>query len=181
MATIELTLEEALKIYPQFPEIAEKGFTKDELTCTSYKLFKTYESMRNETFPYPKKQAEAIIKLTKIRYILNEGWTPKLNNECLYIPCFHLVTYPNQVSLMSDFIDKVTIQYGNTELTQLLLGGYYEEIAGVIGNNISDSLLACRTPAIAQHMSKYFGKEIFEAVYGNYNIKWWNVKFKDLL
>lgn len=128
----------------------------------------------------------ALGKLSIIRKALNRGYEMKFTKGTIYYPYVFFIgkncnSYRNKFSegdfiRISDFIVdnvKYTLVGGST------IRGSYDGI-GSFRPNFADSrpwtgmsFLGCATEEIARHMSRYFAKEMFEAIYtGLVDFKW---------
>ena len=196
---VTLTLEKAKEFYNSgnaaLMEVALQAYTKEELTITEWQNIKTFEdackylglnmdfvnfalcNMENIEGGFGK-HLTAIYKMDIIRKALNGDWKPSLVEGRVYYPFveFYLAnkvkeaTNSNRWKLGPSFM-------ADGEKYTLIGGGYYCVGAPGVGNfldgdgyvNANAGLLGCKSEEIARHMSKYFMKEIFEAVYAQYN------------
>ena len=177
-------------------EVALQAFTKEELTIPEWQNIKTFEDaciaigMNLDNVIYDISHMEAaegnlgkhltaIYKLDIIRKALNgTDWKPSLVKDIVYYPFVRFypankakdATNSNGGKLGPSFI-------ANGEKYTLVGGGssYYSCGVGVGGFcrgfghvNAFAGLLCCKSKEIAQHMSRYFMKEIFEAVYAQH-------------
>ena len=194
-----LTIEKAKEFYNSgnaaLMEVALQAYTKEELTITEWQNIKTFEdackylglnmdfvnfalcNMENIEGGFGK-HLTAIYKIDIIRKALNGDWKPSLVEGRVYYPFveFYLAnkvkeaTNSNGCKLGPSFM-------ADGEKYTLIGGGYYCVGAPGVGNfldgdgyvNANAGLLGCKSEEIARHMSKYFMKEIFEAVYAQYN------------
>ena len=194
-----LTIEKAKEFYNSgnaaLMEVALQAYTKEELTITEWQNIKTFEdackylglnmdfvnfalcNMENIEGGFGK-HLTAIYKMDIIRKALNGDWKPSLVEGRVYYPFveFYLAnkvkeaTNSNGCKLGPSFM-------ADGEKYTLIGGGYYCVGAPGVGNfldgdgyvNANAGLLGCKSEEIARHMSKYFMKEIFEAVYAQYN------------
>ena len=176
-------------------EIALQAFTKEELTIPKFENIKTFEdackylglnmdfvnfalcNMENIEGGFGK-HLTAIYKMDIIRKALNGDWKPSLVKGKVYYPFVRF--YPankakdaansNGWNLGPSFI------FDGKKYTLVGGGGSCWSAYGVgnfVGGHgfVSDiaGLLGCKSTEIAWHMSRYFMKEIFEAVYAQYN------------
>ena len=174
-------------------EVALQAFTVEELETLKFTDIKTFEDavkalglniydveidleeFDNQRFEgNASKHLKAIYKLNIIRKALNGNWKPSLVEGRVYYPFveFYLTnkvkeaTNSNRWKLGPSFM-------ADCEKYTLVSGGYYSWGAPGVGNflegdgyvNANAGLLGCKSEEIARHMSKYFMKEIFEAVY----------------
>ena len=194
-----LTIEKAKEFYNSgnaaLMEVALQAYTKEELTIPKFENIKTFEdackylglnmdfvnfalcNMENIEGGFGK-HLTAIYKIDIIRKALNGDWKPSLVEGRVYYPFveFYLAnkvkeaTNSNGCKLGPSFM-------ADGEKYTLIGGGYYCVGAPGVGNflegdgyvNANAGLLGCKSEEIARHMSKYFMKEIFEAVYAQYN------------
>lgn len=125
----------------------------------------------------------AIYKLDIIRKALNKGWNPKMTEDTVYYP--HVQFYPagnkaKEAARNNGWDVKETFKADGEEYS--LIGGDYNSCCvglGTFGYGFGDvkacpGLLGCKSREIAQHMSRYFAKEIFEACYTHHigTYKW---------
>lgn len=184
-------------------EIALTAFTEKKLKEKSFKDIKTFKDacdvlgiplsplstilqmMKSHMYQYSKASVAAF-KLNIIRQALNQGQEMKLTKGNIWYPYTPFVTKKNTYfndEFKKGSIKKVTKFKVNKE-EYLLLGGraYYGGYAGLGCFNSLDGvgyshavvgLLGCASKEIAEHMSIYFAKEIFEAKYGDFvSYKW---------
>lgn len=122
----------------------------------------------------------AAIKLNIIRQALNKGQKMELTKGTIYYPYTPFVTrkstYYND-ELRDGSMVEVAQFMSNGEVYRLLGGhasnggytglGSFHPFYGV-GDSLADvGFLGCASKEIAEHMSRYFAKEIFEAKYGD--------------
>lgn len=176
-------------------EIALQAFTKAELTVPEWKDIKTFKdacyalnlfdnavvsdlNTLKERY-YEGKVSEhliAIYKLNIIRKALNGDWKPSLVEKCICYPCIKF--YPaneaaehaatNDWLLCESFITddkKYTLVGGDYCYCSTGLSGFNFGYGGIRHDL---SLTGCKSVEIAEHMSRYFAKEIFEATYANH-------------
>lgn len=122
----------------------------------------------------------AAIKLNIIRQALNKGQKIELTKGTIYYPCTPFVTrkstYYND-ELRDGRIVEVAQFMSNGEVYRLLGGsahygsdaglGYFYSSNGVGFSAAPVGFLGCASKEIAEHMSRYFAKEIFKAKYGD--------------
>lgn len=192
LRNLALTLEKAKEWYnsgsADLKEVALQAYTKDELEIPEWQNIKTFEdALRalglDDIFGYRAstpikiaKHLEAIWKLDIIRKALNGDWEPSLVQGSVYYP--YVRFYPvgqkareaassNNWKLGESFIadgKKYTL-VGGSYYCGCLHGGlaiFGHEYGGV---RLSLGLFGCKSREIAEHMSRYFSKEIFEATY----------------
>lgn len=193
-----LTIEKAKEFYNSgnaaLMEVALQAYTKEELTIPKFENIKTFEdackylglnmdfvnfalcNMENIEGGFGK-HLTAIYKMDIIRKALNGNWKPSLVEGRVYYPFveFYLAnkvkeaTNSNGCKLGPSFM-------ADGEKYTLIGGGYYCVGAPGVGNflegdgyvNANAGLLGCKSEEIARHMSRYFMKEIFEAIYAQH-------------
>lgn len=186
---VELTFEKAFEFYMKGGELkkfALQAFTEDE-----FKSFKHITSMvevlkvlniqpsefnniKEELEKFSKASAAAF-KLNLIKKALNLGHKMDFRCGTIWHPNPSLVV--NYVSDSEDYekeVAKVNIDgvvYTVTGGTAFYgcnngLGNYYSNSKEAF-SNADTAFLGCATKEIAQHMSIYFYREIFEAKYGD--------------
>ena len=191
---VTLTLQKAKEFYNSgnaaLEEIALQAFTKEELT-TKYTDIKTFEgackylglNMDFVNFDLCTMEnieggldyhLTAIYKMNIIRKALHGDWKPSLVKGKVFYPFVRF--YPantvkdtansNGWKLGPSFIfdgEKYTLVGGGCCGWSAYGVGNFIGCHGVVSANAS--LLGCKSTEIAQHMSRYFMKEIFESVY----------------
>ena len=193
-----LTIEKAKEFYNSgnaaLMEVALQAYTKEELTITEWQNIKTFEdackylglnmdfvnfalcNMENIEGGFGK-HLTAIYKMDIIRKALNGDWKPSLVEGRVYYPFveFYLAnkvkeaTNSNGCKLGPSFM-------ADGEKYTLVSSGYsycYGYGVGIFcgcaeGVDANAGLLCCKSEEIAQHMSRYFMKEIFEAIYAQH-------------
>ena len=191
---VTLTLEKAKEFYNSgntaLREVALQAFTKEELAIPKWQNIRTFEDAYRTLgmdLPYLKVDPSvgnsiadhlyAICKLDIIRRALNGNWKPSLVEDIVYYPFVRFypankakdATNSNGGKLGPSFI-------ADGEKYTLVGGGYYCWGAPGVGNflegdghaNANAGLLGCKSEEIARHMSRYFMKEIFEAIYAQH-------------
>lgn len=193
---ITLTLDKAKEFYNSgneaLKEVALQAYTEDELTVLEWQNIKTFEDACKALgvsttsyieIPYTAGQGianhlHAIYKLDIIRRALNQGWNPKMTEGTVYYP--YVRFYPagrkarevasnNNWKLGESFIadgEKYTLIGGLCNSYSSGGLAYFGFGYGVVRPN--RGLLGCKSKEIAEHMSYYFSKEIFEAVYAHH-------------
>lgn len=185
-----LTIEKAKEFYNSgnaaLMEVALQAYTKEELTIPKFENIKTFEdackylglnmdfvnfalcNMENIEGGFGK-HLTAIYKMDIIRKALNGDWKPSLVKGKVFYPFVRF--YP--ANKAKDAADSNGWKLGPSFMTDgekytLVSSGYsYCYGYGVV--SVNAGLLGCKSAEIAWHMSKYFMKEIFEAVYAQYN------------
>lgn len=178
-------------------EVALQAYTAEELTIPEWKNIKTFEDACYELAMHPytvinrniraieesgiedsmKKHLIAVYKLDIIRKALNRGWKPKMTDGTIYYTCVRF--YPagekaKEAARSEGWYVKETFKADGQKYS--LVGGYCSCVDGLglfrlsgFGDvSISLGLLGCKSREIAQHMSRYFAKEIFEACYAHH-------------
>ena len=195
---VTLSLQKAKEFYNSgndaLKEVALQAFTKEELTNPEYTNIKTFEgACRAIGIVYRAdcdliylsrvegnlgKHLTAIYKMDIILKALNGDWKPILVKGKVFYPFVRF--YPankakdaansNGWNLGPSFI------FDGKKYTLVGAAGSCWSAYGVgnfVGGHgfVSDiaGLLGCKSTEIAWHMSRYFMKEIFEAVYAQYN------------
>lgn len=122
----------------------------------------------------------AAIKLNIIRQALNKGQKMELTKGTIFYPYTPFITrkstYFNN-ELRDGSMVEVAQFMSNGEVYRLLGGyadyggragvGHFYPIPGVGDSYANVGFLGCASKKIAEHMSRYFAKEIFEAKYGD--------------
>jgi hypothetical protein len=200
--TIEITIDTAKDWYRSNIEclktLALQAFTEEELEEKEFEKIKSFEDALeklgisigdNKVYidtlsKFPNSEhLIAIYKLDIIRKALNgSDFKPSLVDGKFYYPCIRFYKdYDIAVEVANDncslLCDKIKIDGTN----YYLVGGDWSNGYSGLSNFYQDygianaglGLLNCKSQEIAQHMSKYFAKEIFEALYlQNGNYKW---------
>lgn len=194
---VTLTLEKAKEFYNSgnaaLMEVALQAFTKEELTIPKFEDIKTFKDalhalgMYRVFGQYPSNISEmayfnhidAISKIDIIRKALNGNWKPSLiKKDIVYYPFVRFypankakdVANSNRGKLGPSFIadgEKYTLVGGGSSYYScgIGVGGFCRGVGHV---NAFAGLLCCKSKEIAQHMSRYFMKEIFEAIYAQH-------------
>lgn len=191
---VTITLEKAKEWYKgcnsSLKEIALQAFTKEELEEFNFKNIITFcDAMQalhlNSTdvlsalanLKVVSKASTASFKLNIIRRALNKGKKMDFKKGTIWYPYTPAVLPNNSYCKDSYEVEVAKVKIGCDTFS--LLGGcaYNVAYAGLGGFNsdygVATSLanvgfLGCATKEIAQHMGKYFSKEIFEAKYGDH-------------
>ena len=194
---ITLTLEKAKEFYNSgndaLKEVALQAFTKEELTNPEYTNIKTFEgACRAIGIVYRTdcdlnylsrvegnlgKHLTAIYKMDIIRKALNGNWNPSLVEGKVFYPFveFYLANKVKEATNSNGWKLGPSFMADGEKYT-LVGGGYYCWGAPGVGNfleidghvNANAGLLCCKSIEIAKHMSRYFMKEIFEAIYAQH-------------
>lgn len=189
---VNVTLEKAMEWYKKggdLKEVALQAFTEDELKSASFKCITTMAdvlcalNIDNGEFTHALKHLEkhskasaAAYKLNLIRRALNLGQKMDFKKGTIWYPYTPAVPPNNSYCKDSWEVEVAKVRIGCDTFT--LLGGHADYSADVglgsfaSSNGVANSFdivgfLGCATKEIAQHMGKYFGKEIFEAKYGD--------------
>lgn len=192
---ISLTIEKAKEFYNSgntaLMDVALLAFTKEELTIPEWQNIKTFEdackylglNMDFVNFALCNmeniegglgKHLTAIYKMDIIRKALNGDWKPILVKGKVFYPFVRFypankakdVANSNGWNLGPSFIAngvKYTMVGGGCSCWSADGVGNFIGGHGVVSANAG--LLGCKSTEIALHMSRYFMKEIFEAVY----------------
>lgn len=181
---VTLTLDKAREFYNSgnnaLKEIALQAFTKGELKTPKYSNIKTFEDavaalglcicdvemdldgLDNHGFEAnTSEHLKAIYKLDIISKALNGGWKPSLIENITHYPFVRF--YPagqkaREAAASNGWNLGSTFMTDNEKYT--LVGSAYS--SSCVG------LLGCKSREIAEHMSRYFAREIFEACYAQH-------------
>lgn len=192
---ITLTLEKAREFYNSgndtLREVALQAFTEDEINTEFFENFKSWKDVEDfllyvQGINVPfitngmSRGQKALIKLNHIRRILNADKKMNLTEGTIYYPYISFVTESStcyNVEINSGEIFKVAKFRANNEKYTLLGGCAFSSSVGLgclsYSNGMGDSyttagFLGCASKDIAKHMGKYFAKEIFDAMYGDF-------------
>lgn len=192
---ITLTLDKAKEWFNSgnkaLREAALQAYTEKELTFSEWKNIKTFEDACNaldisniqlNLIFTGKEQNEynhlkAILKLDIIRRALNEDWKPSLIQGSA---CYPYVRFYPAGQKAREAASSNNWELGESFIADgkkyTLVGGdcvscSYDGLAS-FGSGVGDvrpslGLLGCKSREIAEHMSRYFSREIFEAVYSD--------------
>ena len=195
---VTLTLEKAKEFFNSgnaaLMEVALQAFTKEELTIPEWQNIKTFEgACRAIGIVYRTdcdliylsrvegnlgKHLTAIYKLDIIRKALNGDWNPSLVEGSIYYPFVRFypinkeaekITAANGWRLGPTFIaDNNMYALVGGDSGFYCIGGItnFDSGFGVVYPDLG--LLSCKSREIAEHMSRYFAKEIFEATYAQH-------------
>jgi hypothetical protein len=184
---ISLTLKKAKEWYnsgnADLKEVALQAFSERELEAEDWKNIKTFKDACdalgiNSSFELNgavtkygfRKHLTAFYKLDIIRQALNKDYKPSLVHGTVYYPWVRFYkSYDDAKSVVRsndlELCGKVEIEGTSYYLVGCDYGlGYLSCGSGVVSAILG--LFCCKSAEIAQHMSKYFAKEIFDAVYG---------------
>lgn len=192
---ISLTLEKAREWYnsgsKDLKEVALQAFTEDELSGKDFKKFKSWEDIEKDLayrgVNFYKdtvgmtRDMIALLKVRHIRQVLNRGQRMELTKGTIYYPYTPFVTkkstYYNDELKRGSMEEVAQFKVGG-EIYKLLGGkaddvgyaglGLFDSYYGVGSAYANVGFLGCASREIAEHMSKYFAKEIFEAKYGDF-------------
>lgn len=193
---IALTLEKAKEWYnsgnADLREVALQAYTEDELKVVLFSDIKTFKdacealNLNVDDVMYDLSRVHffgshltAIYKLDIIRKALNGDWKPDLIKGDIYYSWVRFYL-PNRIPSNAYIIGK--IKHDNQEY--VVVGefgdcgspdglGYFYSGYGYGDSSVSLGLLCCKSWEIAEHMSKYFGKIIFDACYAHHdNYEW---------
>ena len=194
---VTLTLEKAKEFYNSgnaaLMEVALQAFTKEELTIPEWQNIKTFEDaciaigMNLDNVIYDishmgavegnlGKHLTAIYKLDIIRKALNGDWKPSLVQGYIYYPCVRLYPTGQKAAVSSNSCKLGESFIADGKRYTLVSEGYSFHYVGGIANFDYGfgwvrpflGLLGCKSKEIAEHMSRYFAKEIFEAGYAQH-------------
>lgn len=194
---ITLTLDKAQEFYNSgnkaLKEIALQAFTEDELKEPDFKKFKSWEDIEDVLIDLGlnirclTKGQTALLKLNIIRQILNKGKEMKLTEGNIYYPQIRFAT-KSSTFYEEDLEDGSKVKVGTIREKcgeeYDVLGGFarqscytglgnfqYIHSMGIAMANIG--FLGCASQEIAEHMSRYFAREIFDAMYGDFVAYTW--------
>lgn len=192
---VNITLEKAREWFKKggdLKEVALQAFTEDELTIPEWRNIKTFEdackalgidSSSYIVAPYTAgreiaSHLHALYRLDIIRKALNGNWKPSLVQGTVYYPYVRFYSagkeaaeaaYNNDWSIGKSFNAdgrRYTLVGGNSSYYNY---GGLTSFSYEYGDTIPClGLLGCKSREIAEHMSRYFMKEIFEAIYANH-------------
>lgn len=193
---VNVTLEKAMEWYKKggdLKEVALQAFTEDELKGANFKYITTMAdvlcalNIDNGEFTHALKHLEkhskasaAAYKLNLIRRALNLGQKMDFTKGTIWYPYNPFVT--TKSTYYKDEIrngEMAVVAEFSIGCEKYLLLGSYADDGGSAGLGSFHSyfdvgyaaafvgFLGCATKEIAQHMGKYFAKEIFEAKYGD--------------
>ena len=192
---VTLTLEKAREFYNSgntaLKEVALQAFTKEELTIPKWQNIKTFEDalhalgMYRVFDQYPSNIRErayfnhidAISKIDIICKALNGDWKPSLVKGKVFYPFVRFYPANKAKDVANSNGEKLGPSFmADGEKYTLVSGGYSYCYAYGVGNflegdgyvNANAGLLCCKSEEIAQHMSRYFMKETFEAIYAQH-------------
>lgn len=199
---VELTLEKAQKWYKKggdLKEVALQAFTEEELKGVNFKCITTIGDVLRalnidaSEFTHAVKHLEkhskasaAAFKVNLVRKALNMGQKMDFKEGTIWYPYNYFTTtegtyfkdeiIKGKLSVVAEFYvgcEKYLLLGGNAGYCSNVGLGHFYNPYSVGYTDASIGFLGCATKEIAQHMSKYFGKEIFEAKYGDVvNFKW---------
>lgn len=200
---ISLTLEKAREWYnsgsADLREVALRAYTEEELKKKSFRDIKTFEDACYAIMLHPYKEGKLIekieevskasaaaYKLNIIRKALNKGQKMEFTKGTIYYPYTPFATIKSTY-YNDELRDGNTVEVAqfmsNGEVYRLLSShanygsyaglGCFNSDYGVGCSYAGVGFLGCASREIAEHMSKYFAKEIFEAKYGDLvNYEW---------
>lgn len=194
---IALTLEKAREWYnsgsANLREVALQAYTKDELEIPEWQNIKTFEDACRALRIYDRsvslhlggstdtayyRHMDAVSKLDIISKALNRYWKPSLVQGSVYYPYVRI--YPAGQEAKEAVSVNKGWKLGESFIAD---GRWYTLVGGVVsfscgglagfssgfGAVLPDlGLLGCKSEKIAEHMSRYFSKEIFEATYAHH-------------
>lgn len=199
---ISLTLEKAREWYnsgsADLREVALQAYTEEKLKKKSFRDIKTFGDACHTIMLHPytegrlieeieevSKASAAAYKLNIIREALNKGQKMEFTKGTIYYPYTPFVTRKSTYykdELRDGSMVEVAQFMSNGEVYKLLGGlaygggtglGGFDSPYGVGLSYAYVGFLGCASKEIAEHMSRYFAKEIFEAKYGDFvNYEW---------
>ena len=177
-------------------EVALQAFTVEELETLKFTDIKTFEDavkalglniydveidleeFDNQRFEgNASKHLKTIYKLNIIRKALNGDWKPSLVKGKVFYPFvrFYPANKDKDVANSNGWKLGPSFMADGEKYTLVSSGysycyGYGVGIfcGGAEGVDANAGLLCCKSEEIAQHMSRYFMKEIFEAIYAQH-------------
>ena len=170
------TLEE-LETF-KFTDITAFGDAVKALGLNNCNVQKDLEKFNNYIFEgNTSEHLKAIYKLDIIRKALNKDWNPKMAEDSIYYPLVRLYPAGNrakEAARNNSWAVKETFKANGKKYS--MVGGdcrrcdYGLSRFGLGYGDIYTSigLLGCKSKEIAEHMSRYFAKEIFEATYAQH-------------
>lgn len=190
---VTITLEKAKEWYKgcnsSLKEIALQTFTKEELEEFNFKNIITFcdaiQALHlNSTdilsalanLKVVSKASTASFKLNIIRRALNKGKKMDFKKGTIWYPYTPAVlpnnsyckdSYEVEVAKVKIGCDTFSLMGGSADYSTNTGLGNLNINCDVACSNANAGFLGCATKEIAQHMGKYFGKEIFEAKYGD--------------
>jgi hypothetical protein len=196
---ISLTLEKAKERYSSdsedLKEVALQAYSKQELKTEDWERIKTFEDacdalgidssfeLNGAVTKYGfRKHFTALYKLDIIRQALNKDYKPSLVHGTIYYPWIRFYkSYDDAKSAVRSSNWKLCGKVEIEGTHYYLVGGdyygygnglgYFRCGSGVVSASLG--LLCCKSREIAQHMSKYFAKEIFDAMYSHHSNYIW--------
>lgn len=199
---LKVSLEQARKWYEieDFKTYALEVYTEEELKQAPYENIRTFEDAckalkldyENEMNIVNKLKVisphtASVYQLDIVRRALNDGETPSLISGYVCIPYIRIYSFLTEgdYSYIKEKDLTICDTFMYNEKPYILVGGdihyygdYYNLGVGNIACNLGNvdvcfGLLACKSKAVAKHMSRYFVKLIFEVAYKQYDfIRW---------
>lgn len=198
--TITISLDKAREWFNsgnyEYKQLALQVFSEEELatSITDWREIKSFESackalgLDNQSlnicsleteFDYGK-HLVAIYKLDIIRRALNRNWNPSLTEGNVFFPIIRFFKDYDEALQFStsenfEICGKVKI---NNKIYTVVGGEISSHTQGLsnyfgYGDTFRSLHADCQSEEIAQHISKYFAKEIFDAMYAQfYNYEW---------
>jgi hypothetical protein len=196
---ITISIDKAREWYgsgnSELKKLALNAFTKEQLIGKPWQKIKTFEDayenlgysenditediykLSNLNLCNPK-HLIAIYKVDIIREALNQNFKPSLLKGRVYYPviCVHNPDgeyndlYGKYVCADIIIDNECTTQIVNDDVSAS--EGFFDFLNWKAYANATINMFACKSAEIAEHMGKYFAKEIFDAIYiqyGNYN------------
>lgn len=189
---VELTLEKAQEWYKKggdLKEVALQAFTEEELKGVNFKCITSMNDVIKalnisgreyidtiDMLESHSKASAAAFKLNLVRKALNMGQKMDFKKGTIWYPYTPAVLPRNSYCKDSYEVEVAKVKIGCDTFTLLSgfaldgasagLGDFYSYY-GAAYSYANVGFLGCATKEIAQHMGKYFGKEIFEAKYGD--------------
>lgn len=197
---VTLTLDKAKEFYNSgneaLKEVALQAFTENEIKSHDYTTIKTFEDACealdiDSDEPYVDvnmttltRHLKAIYKIDIISKALNGDWIPSMVEGKIYYPFVRFYPAGNMAREAARSNNwRVCETFKADGKKYSLVGGgchysydgglgYFGCGCGVVQPDLG--LLGCKSREIAEHMSRYFAKEIFEATYAHHvgSYKW---------
>lgn len=191
---VTISLEKAREWYNSgnnsLKEVALQAFTKKELTKDSWESITNVPqaiealgmcpSLVNRTLETMPAHIGKLYLLSLVKKALNSDWEPNMNEGTVYYPWLRY--YPKGNSYNKDIWTAVAdFKDISNEKVYTLVGGGYGCCGGGLGGFgcgygvvvAYHGLLGCKSPEIAKHFGKHFGRLIFDAIYSQYNNYIW--------
>jgi hypothetical protein len=189
----EISLEQAKQLYKSGYELLKKMvllvYSEDELEDKPWKNIKTFEDACNalginSSFELNgavtkyglKKHLTAIYKLDIIRQALNKDYKPSFADGATHYPWVSIYNNHSDAEIAAHHCEGEIYEIKIEGTSYYLVGGDSGDCEAGLGYFYCGhgdilaylGLFCCKSREIAQHMSKYFAKEIFDACYAHH-------------